>query len=272
MVSANWVIKLFVHPQKHHSAEDGWWQMLIQESFLAVIVAAATSIMALIERRKPWAYFLGDRAALVKLAQGAGAGLVTMTALVGLLIATHALAIDRLLLDPLQIVGFGFGWLAVFALVALFEESFFRGYIQFTLTRGINFGGAAVITSVFFGFAHLSNQGENLVGILNVFAAGALLCFILRLTGSLYWAIGFHATWDWTQSFLFGVADSGQVSAGRLLQTHPVGSSLMSGGSAGPEGSLLALMVMAIVAVILWAVYGKSLPQISTRRPVVAAP
>ena len=52
--------------------------------------------------------------------------------------------------------------------------------------------------------------------------------------------IGFHAVWDWSQSFLFGVADSGNISVGRLLSTHPTGKTIFSGGTDGPEGSIFA--------------------------------
>jgi hypothetical protein len=65
-------------------------------------------------------------------------------------------------------------------------------------------------------------------------------------TGSLWWGIGFHTAWDWSQSFLFGVPDSGILVAGRLAQTHPVGNGIWSGGSAGPEASLFVLPIMGV--------------------------
>ena len=81
----------------------------------------------------------------------------------------------------------------------------------------------------------------------------AALVFSLSLwrTGSLWWAIGFHASWDWAQSFLFGVPDSGTIVANRLFATHPLGSALLSGGSAGPEGSLFVLPAFLIACLVL---------------------
>jgi hypothetical protein len=57
--------------------------------------------------------------------------------------------------------------------------------------------------------------------------------------------------WDWAQSFLFGVPDSGNVSAGRLFFTHPVGDTLYSGGVDGPEGSVYVIPVMLLVGLII---------------------
>jgi hypothetical protein len=68
--------------------------------------------------------------------------------------------------------------------------------------------------------------------------AGLVFCFALYRTGSLWWAIGIHAAWDWSQSFLYGVADSGLMAEGHLFATHPVGKPILSGGLTGPEGSV----------------------------------
>jgi membrane protease YdiL (CAAX protease family) len=71
-----------------------------------------------------------------------------------------------------------------------------------------------------------------------------VFCYALWRTGSLWWGIGFHATWDWAQSYLFGVADSGNISVGRLFITHPQGKTILSGGADGPEGSLFASLAL----------------------------
>ena len=164
----------------------------------------------------------------------------------------------------------GLLWLMFFAVVGLFEEFFFRGYIQYTLMRGLSglaqriapqtprraaFWLAAVLWSILFLSGHIGNPGENATGLLAVFVAGMVFSYALWRTGSLWWGIGFHMTWDWAESFLFGVPDSGILSAGRLFATHPAGNPLLSGGSDGPEGSVLVLPVLLLTALLLrWAV------------------
>ena len=158
-------------------------------------------------------------------------------------------------------------WLGGFVLVALAEEIFTRGYLQFTLTRGfgeiyrwlfsesranaLGFWTAALVLSFYFGFGHRTNPGESPIGMFSAGLIGLAFCLSIWRTGSLWWAIGFHAAWDWAQSFLYGVADSGLIIQGRLFATHPVGKPVLSGGLTGPEGSIFILPVVALAAVVI---------------------
>ena len=100
-------------------------------------------------------------------------------------------------------------WTAAFVIVGLGEEFAFRGYLQFTLTTGMGFWPAAILLSALFGLAHAANPGESKFGLLSVVCFGLLFCLFLRRTGNLWWAVGFHAGWDWGQTFFYGVTDSG---------------------------------------------------------------
>jgi len=108
-----------------------------------------------------------------------------------------------------------------------------------------------VILGVCFTVAHMGNNGESPIGLLLVFTAGLVFSYAVWRTGALWWGIGFHAAWDWMQSFTFGVADSGHPSKDALLLSKPAGPDWLSGGSTGPEGSVLTLAVMAAVAVLI---------------------
>jgi len=237
----------------------------ISEGLQLAATAAATLALALIERRRLSVYGIG-RSRLSDFLPGALWGLTTLALLVETLRATHVLVFDALALHGPAVYLYAAKWLLVFLLVGLFEEYLTRGFLQYTLTRGliglaeklslqharaIAFWSAAVIMSVVFGSGHLSNPGEDRVGILMVFVAGMVFSYALWRTGSLWWAIGFHTAWDWAQSFLFGVPDSGALSAGRLFQTHPTGNPLYSGGPAGPEGSLYVLPTMLLAALLI---------------------
>ena len=78
----------------------------------------------------------------------------------------------------------------VFVLVALREEFRARGYKLFTLSAGIGFWPAAIISAIYFGYSHYWNSGENWIGLFNAGAFGLLLCFLLRRTGNLWMPIG----------------------------------------------------------------------------------
>src|ERR1700723_2602061 len=102
-----------------------------------------------------------------------------------------------------------------------------------------------------FGLGHGRNPGESPIGLLSAGLASMVFCFSLWRTGSLWWAIGFHTSWDWGQSFLYGVADSGLTVQHHLLATHPAGKPILSGGTTGPEGSIFIVAILALVTAII---------------------
>ena len=244
-------------------------QAFSMELFQLGLVLFATWIMSRIESRSLTDYGLQWTPLSVRrLLTGAIWGLLFMSLLIAILFGTHHLVFAGAALRPLSALAYGAFWTVNFLLVALFEESLFRGYLQSVATRCVaglvrkvmprlrhpdaaGFWIAAVLISFGFGAVHQSNPGESPVGLLCAGLAGLMFAFTLWRTGSLWWAIGLHAAWDWAQSYLFGVADSGTVSAGHLLSTHPTGSALLSGGSTGPEGSLFVLPVMLLIVIVI---------------------
>jgi membrane protease YdiL (CAAX protease family) len=224
-------------------------------------IAIATFCLATLERRHMRVFGIA-RSRLADLLPGAFWGLLSLSTMVGILRSLHLLVFDSLALHGVAIVRFGFEWLVMFFLVGTFEESYARGYLQYTVMRGmyglagrisrthqraIAFWIAAVGTSLGFAALHLNNLGENPMGLVMVFCAGIVFSYALWRTGSLWWGIGFHMAWDWAQSFLWGVPDSGILAMGRLCHTHPAGSVLLSGGADGPEGSLLVFPILLLV-------------------------
>jgi len=132
------------------------------------------------------------------------------------------------------------------------------------------FWNAAWLTSTFFGYIHTFNPGESWIGIFSAAGIGFVFCVSVRLTGSAWWAIGFHAAWDWAQTFFYGTADSGLAPKGHFLTTAPAGAALWSGGSDGPEGSVLVIAVVVLVLLCLLAVYGRKASSESASPAVVS--
>jgi uncharacterized protein len=239
----------------------------VEEGTPLLATLIATWIMARIERRQFTTYGLRPRNGLRNFCAGLGWGVALLSLLIAILRATGLLVFDARLLFGAGTLHYGAVWLAGFLLVALLEETLTRGYLQFTLTRGLSglyrhmvrgnhataagFSGAALILSFAFGFLHRSNPGESPIGELSAGLIGLVFCFSLWRTGSLWWAIGFHTTWDWAESFLYGVADSGGMVQHRLFACHPVGRPILSGGLTGPEGSIYVLPIVASVALVI---------------------
>jgi uncharacterized protein len=158
-------------------------------------------------------------------------------------------------------------WLVGFLIVALLEEYLTRGYLQYTLAHGLaglykwafktrhsatlGFWTAAFLFSLLFSLGHKGIPDESPIGLLATGLVSMAFCLSLRRTGSLWWAIGCHTSWDWAQSFLYGVADSGSMVKFHLLATYPVGKPILSGGAIGPEGSIFVLAILFLIVLII---------------------
>ncbi len=305
--------------------------VLISELIPLLSIVAAGSFMALIEERSILDYNLAGPRSSLRFLSGLATGFAALSALVGALAWGGWLHFGPVTLTRVEILKYGALWACAFLLVGLFEEGSFRCYLQFTLTRGINFwwalsivgvvcadlllrsnGGAGIlvfvwmdslaalkgdgawgvyaaailglvpclllqlkkaegsgfwqaawVTSTLFGFIHVSNNGENWIGIFAAAAIGFVFCVSVRLTGSAWWAIGCHTAWDWAETYFYGTADSGLPARGHYLTTTPAGNPLWSGGTDGPEGSLLVLGAVLLLLVALLAIYGHKKPAAS---------
>jgi membrane protease YdiL (CAAX protease family) len=225
--------------------------LLLAEASTIALVYGATVVMGRIEKRPAFSYGLTGPNKLTNFLLGALGGFVSLSVVVAALYAGGYLAFDGMALHGAPIALYAVVWLIGFFLVGVAEETIFRGYLLSTLTRGMGFWPGAVLLSALFAMAHIHNKGENVLGIVQVFTAGMVLCLMLRVTGSLWMSIGFHTTWDWSQSYLYGTPDSAMMMKGHLLITHAVGSPFFSGGTAGPEGSVLAPLGMVLGPLLL---------------------
>jgi uncharacterized protein len=251
-----------------------------QEGIAFAVVFLISLMMAAIERRRFTAYGLGGQHSLSRFFTGTVWGVAALSLLVGSLRVFHLISFDAQLDHGWAVLGYGGVLLLLFLFVGLLEEYIFRGYLQFTLTRGlvglgnlispkharsIAFWIATLITSGLFFFAHTGNSGEDKIGLLLVFLAGVAFVVALWRTGSLWWAIGFHMAWDWSQSFLYGVPDSGLLVQGRLFSTHASGNPVFSGGTVGPEGSVLCVPILLLVIVVLLFTRSSPQPSLETK-------
>jgi membrane protease YdiL (CAAX protease family) len=225
------------------------WRAFVDQAAGAFSVLFATWIMSLVEGKPAGAFGLGPVHRTRNLVTGVIAGFAALSLLISLLVFIGAYRIESGDVAGLAALGWGLYWAALFSFVGLNEELTTRGYPLFALSQGIGFLPAAGLLSILFGMGHLGNGGEQAVGIVNAVLAGMVFAFSLWWTGSLWWAIGCHMSWDWAESFFYGVADSGNVAPHHFLSGKPVGAGWLSGGSVGPEGSLLAAAALLLLMV-----------------------
>ncbi|MBZ5532262.1 MAG: CPBP family intramembrane metalloprotease [Acidobacteriia bacterium] len=142
-------------------------------------------------------------------------------------------------------VAWGFAMLAL----GFGEEFLFRGYALKTLAEGIGFWPAAIALSSVFGLVHLIlKPHENWTDTVSVAFYGIFWCLTLRRTGSLWFAVGFHAASDYADMIVFAEPNSGndgQPITGHLLDIQFHGPDWLTGGPRGTEASLLVFVVLA---------------------------
>jgi uncharacterized protein len=222
---------------------------LFGEGILVFILLTSTLLMTRIEKRKFADFGLPPRGAFGKqFWLGVPFGFAMLSILLGGIGAGHGFSLGGLAITGPAAVEYGFVWGVAFVLVGVFEEFSFRGYLQATLGSGIGFWPAAVVLSAIFGAIHLNNSGEGKFGAFMAGVFGVLAAFSLLRTGSLWFAIGMHASWDWGETYFYGTPDSGMVARGHLFNSNFHGPAWLTGGAVGPEGSYLVLLILLLGA------------------------
>jgi hypothetical protein len=182
----------------HITASIAFFNELI--GFLALVGAAA--VMALIEgRRSLLAYNLAGPRRIPHLFSGLAAGFAALSALVGAMAWGGWLHFGPVALSGAEIFRFGALWAAAFLLVGCVEEGMFRGYFQFTLTRGLNFWWALGMIVLLCLSLYARALGNSAWGVYAVALLGLLPCLMLHIHKSPrsgFWQAA------WVTSTLFG--------------------------------------------------------------------
>jgi len=208
---------------------------------------------------------------LQQLSIGMLLGVIFVSAIIAILAAAGSLSF--------QPAGIATGELALnFLLVLLlligvsfFEELLFRGYVLQVLAEGIgDFVGylrkagsresaercgkivAALLLAAPFGIAHYTNEGGTVTGALATGMAGLLLALAYFRTASLWLPVGLHTTWNLFMGWVYAATVSGEQLPGAPFVTSASGPEWLTGGSFGPEASLLAFVAMALMALYLF--------------------
>lgn len=145
-----------------------------------------------------------------------------------------------------------------FLFISLSEEVMFRGVIQQILMDiPMNKMVSLCITAFLFMALHLGNPGISWLPLLNIFLAGVLLGVSMLYSCNLWFPISFHLFWNWLQGPILGYKVSGMTLFTPLIKTKQLGSSWVTGGSFGFEGTLICTVLLVIAIVILFLVFEK---------------
>jgi uncharacterized protein len=251
--TANWSINGAMHRM---SADEGTplGEMVVMGGF-AIAILLASWLMAKIEGRSladyglPW-----QRAFCGQFWQGAAISFASLTVLLLVLRFAGAYSLGSPDIHGADVWKYGLFWAVPLFLAALVEDFFYRGYLLFTLTTGIGFWPAAVMTSLWMGGMHYLNPGGHGLGPVAATEYCLVTCLILRRTGDLWMPLGIHSAWNWGEVFFYGVPDSGFHGRPHFLNASFHGPDWLTGGTFGQEASWPSLALLAIwgIGFSLW--------------------
>jgi len=142
--------------------------------------------------------------------------------------------------------------LLLFFVAALLEELMLRGYPLQAFIEGSRVWIAVILLSSIFAVLHLDNPDSTIPSSLNIFLAGVLLSVCYLKTRSLWLPTGLHLGWNWMQASFWGMGVSGYHVQWSVFAAEPQGADWISGGKFGAEASIVATVVVALTAYLIW--------------------
>ena len=137
------------------------------------------------------------------------------------------------------------------------EELICRGFLYQRLRRSYKNPWVAIIgNSLIFACLHLANPGITILSFLNILLCGVLLALMIYYFDSMWMAIAFHTAWNYMQSIVLGLPNSGLVFEFSIfnLDLASATNSFAYDVNFGIEGTILSSLVLsagiAVIAVI----------------------
>ena len=163
----------------------------------------------------------------------------------------------RMYFDKFEPVPFIILFIAVFVQSAA-EEMVCRGFIYQRVLRTYRnrFWLAVIINSVFFGMIHLGNNGISAMAVVDLVVTGLLFSAMVYYFDSLWMAMAAHAGWNFSQSILAGLPNSGIVVPYSVFRLDAASArdSFFYNVAFGVEGTVPAITVQAVVLAALVAI------------------
>lgn len=133
------------------------------------------------------------------------------------------------------------------------EELVTRGYMMGALRERYPVWFAIGVNTLFFSVLHLTNPGITAISFSEIAAIGLALSLIVYYFDSFWMAVAIHTAWNFTQSLLFGLPNSGIVSQGSFLHLESARASFLYDVTFGVEGTITSVVVVAaLIVAVVW--------------------
>ncbi|MDO3685882.1 CPBP family intramembrane glutamic endopeptidase [Micromonospora sp. C28ISP2-4] len=244
-------------------------------AFLSLIIGVATAAAAIMVYG--WVVRRTERREVTELARDGATARLNRGVLIGFAMFA-AVIVNIALMGGYHVHGIGsvsgaVGMFGFMAAAAVTEELMFRGLLFRLVEERLGTWLSLLLTGVLFGLMHLLNADASLWGATAIaIEAGFMLAACYAATRNLWVPIGLHFGWNFAAGGIFSVVVSGNGESTGLLDASTSGSTLLSGGDFGPEGSLYTVAAgAALTVVFLWLAHRRG-HIVQRRRRVVEAP
>ena len=227
---------------------------LLLVAFITWMLAVAAWV-AFVERRNAGTIGLTKAGAVPGFYGGLVAGVVMVAALVACIWLAGGYepgALFPAAQSPGALIAIA-GLFVCFIVQASIEEIIFRGWLTSVITRRTNLIYGVLISSLTFTLVHFSPDTSWLImGNTLLFA---LFASVWAISSNNIWgAMGWHSGWNWILATGFDVPVTG-LDAGvpaLTVSLTPVGTTLLTGGAEGPEGSIFCTILL-VCGIIFFA-------------------
>lgn len=244
----------FVDDQGNPIGEHGLYAFLVIP--FAMSGALVVAWVLLVERRPLSTIGLTSSAAAMSFMRGLAMGITTIGAVVAAIWAAggyQPVAFASAFFAPRDLITIGVLFLC-FVVQASIEEIIFRGWLMSALARKLGVATAVILTCAMFTLLHYT-RGQELLIMAGVFLFSAFACLWALKARSIWGVMGWHVGWNWLLATGFELPVTG-LDAGTsalVVKLVPRGPDILTGGSQGPEGSVICLILFAgATATLLW--------------------
>ncbi|HEL1541229.1 TPA: CPBP family intramembrane metalloprotease [Streptococcus suis] len=232
---------------------DNAFVTLSLELLAFTFISLAIIIWARFVEKSPWLGLgMTKKGAFKDFILGWGIGAAMLITCVLLMWGFGAIRISSVQFSP-QLFGEFLVLVLAWSVQGTTEELLTRGWMFSSLSAKHNIPVGILVSSLFFTFLHLGNDGLSLIPLLDLTLFAILACLVMLKTGNIWVISGIHAAWNCFQGNVFAFPVSGTQAGQAFISVNTAGPDWLSGGAFGVEGSIISLLIQA--GIITWLVY-----------------
>ena len=132
------------------------------------------------------------------------------------------------------------------------EEMWCRGFLYERVNVHYPLWVAIIVNGVFFAALHIFNPGVTALPIIDIMICGISFSLAKWYSGSIWFPMGIHTAWNFTQNLIFGLPNSGIISEASVfgLDAATVRDSIVYNADFGVEGAWPAVAADAILGIL----------------------